>query len=364
MLLLLTSQWAAAVDVDISNPMNLVFVADRTEHFVDVIDTRKNKVVFRIDTPFQVDRLVVTPFAPLLFIANIEQRLVVAYNLKDRKVDRVIKLAVAPRHMVLDTTGKFIGISDSEMGGIAILSSYSREVLYQQADFPVTGDLLFDPNEVELYYSNNATGSLGLLDLNTYSTAEIDLVDGANANLSAPSRSLDGRYIYVADATSGKVFSLNSYSGVVYKSFDIGTSPARPYTTPEGVFLLMLDSETGRFVSVEQNRFTVQADTVLGKGLDLVTVGRFDRINLLLSSRNDNYYLYDNLHNKLLQSGQLRAVPFDAKGSIDGKRAYVAFHDAGLVAVVDMENQQVSYIKATQNGSGAFAVGATNNVCH
>jgi hypothetical protein len=44
--------------------------------------------------------------------------------------------------------------------------------------------------------------------------------------------------------------------------------------------------------------------------------------------------------------------------------AYVAFSDTADVAAVDLEEQSVTYIPATNNGSGAFTVGLSNNVCH
>ena len=77
---------------------------------------------------------------------------------------------------------------------------------------------------------------------------------------------------------------MNAFSKVIYRTFDIGARPARPYTTPEGVFLYMMDKATGRFVSIEQHLFTEFDDEIIGEGIDLVTVGRFDRMNLLASS--------------------------------------------------------------------------------
>jgi len=51
-------------------------------------------------------------------------------------------------------------------------------------------------------------------------------------------------------------------------------------------------------------------------------------------------------------------------GSADGKLAYVAFADLAEVAIVDLESQSIRYLPATNNGSGAFTLGLSNNVCH
>ena len=146
--------------------------------------------------------------------------------------------------------------------------------------------------------------------------------------LSSPSRSLDGRYVYVANETTGQVYGVNAFSKVIYKTFEIGAAPARPYTTPEGVFLYMMDKASGRFVSIEQHLFTEFSDVVVGEGIDLVTVGRFDRMNLLASSENRNYYIFDNNVRSVVDSGELNFTPLDAAGSADGRRAYLASADS------------------------------------
>jgi hypothetical protein len=67
---------------------------------------------------------------------------------------------------------------------------------------------------------------------------------------------------------------------------------------------------------------------------------------------------------KIAASGEFRGRPIATLGSADGKTAYVAFADLAEVAAVDLESQAISYIPATDNGSAAFTVGLSNNVCH
>jgi DNA-binding beta-propeller fold protein YncE len=359
--LLLPAQAAA---VDISNPLELMFVADARDNLIDVIDLDSGKAVFRIETRHPVDALVVTPFASVLLYTNIERRLVSLYDLKEQKLAMEVTLPMTPRHMVLDTTGTKIGFSDSQGGGFVLFSAYGGSVIFALDDLPPTRDVLFDPNEIDIYYSNSKTGAIGLIDTNLRKTVEMPVTDAPDQMLSSPSRSLDGRYVYVANETTGEVYSLNAFSKVVYRTFDIGAVPARPYTTPEGLFLYMMDKASGRFVSIEQSRFEQYADTVIGKGIDLVTVGRFDRLNLLASSENRRYFIYDNIRRAVVESGEFRHTPLDAQGSVDGRTAYVAFRDSPEVAIVDLEDQEITYVRATNTGVGAFSVGLSNNVCH
>ncbi len=353
-----------AFAVDISNPMNLLFAADKTANFIDVVDLSKQEVVFRIETEFPVDNLIATPYAPLLFYSNIAQRKLAAYNLHEKRLISVASLPIVPRHIVLDTTGSRIGISDSIAGGFILYSAYALETVFVMENFPPVSDVLFDPNDTDIYYSNNQTGSLGMIDINLQKTFEMPLNDDSGATYSSPSRSLDGRFVYVANLSNGQVRALNAYSRKIYKTFNVGNKPVRPYTTPEGSFLYLLDSASGSFRSIEQGQFTEYNNIDLEPGIDLVAVGRFDRMNLLVSSENKTFFIYDNLTRELVTSGTLAGTPLDMQTSVDGKTAYIGFGDSASIAAVDLESQQVEYIDVTENGASTFSIGLSNQVCH
>lgn len=363
LLLLISSQ---AFSADIYNTLRNLYVADQAEPFFEVISLSKAEVIERVDTDYSIDKLLVSPSGPVLIYSNMKQRKVVIYNLRDKQVGKEFTLDFDPRHMVLDTTGAFVGITDSVNGGFALVSLARLTIDIQLPDFTKTGDILFDPNEIDIYFANSEKGSIGILDTNTKRIYEMPLVkitEGTEVEFSSPSRSLDGRYVYISDTISGDVFTLNAYSKIVYQTFKIGDSPTRPYTTPEGIFLYLLDTESGRFKSYQQHNFSEFADTTLGVGLDLMTVGRFDRMSLFASTKNKNWYLFDNTMNRVVAEGEFKSVPIDAQGSVDGKSAYVAFRDIPEIAAIQLERKKVTYIDATENGSSSFSL-ATNNVCH
>lgn len=350
--------------VDLSDTTQFMFVGDRSDNIIDVISLISNEVVHRIDASIHPDHIIATPFAPILMYANIEAGQAVFFDLREKKEVKTIDLSVSPRHVVLDTTGAKLAITDDIDGGFALVHAYKMAVEFVLDDFPATGDVLFDPNDVDIYFSNQSAGSLGMLDVNTHRTYEMSLTETAGEILSSPSRSLDARYIYVSNISTGEVYSLNAYSKLIFNSFEIGDAAARPYTTPQGAFLYMMDEVSGRFVSVEQKGFTEYADLTLDHGIDLVVVGRFDRMNLLLSTTSNSWSILDNVKIDTIATGKFRGTPIEALGSADGKVAYVAFADLAEVAIVDLESQTVRYVAATNNGSGAFTVGLSNNVCH
>ena len=362
LLLLLVANLAQAADI--SDPTRLMFVGDRSANIIDVVSLDKGKVVHRIETSIHADHIIATPFAPILIYADTDAKKVVFYDLREQQESKTLNLSVTPRHMVLDTTGAKIGISDDVDGGFVLIHAYARDIEFAIEEFPPTADVLFDPNDVDIYYSNQATGSIGLLDINTQQTYEMSLTDESGQELSSPSRSIDGRYVYVANVSTGEVYSLNAYSRIIFNTFDIGGVPARPYTTPEGSFLYMMDQENGRLVSVEQQGFEQYAETRFAKGVNLVTVGRFDRMNLFLSTANQQWHVFDNVTKEVIANGEFNGMPIGTLGSADGKTAYVAFANRPEVAAINLENQTMKYISATINGSGAFTIGLSNNVCH
>ncbi|MDT8399128.1 MAG: hypothetical protein RQ899_10985 [Pseudomonadales bacterium] len=362
-LLLMTHAYAAS-GVDISNTKRLLFIADRIENYITVVDPAQARVIFRIETEFPVHDLIITPYAPLLIYANRDQKKLFTYNLANKTWLKPTSLPLTPRHLVLGTAGIKIGITDGLGGGFALVSAYSQKVEFHLPEVPATADVLFDPNEIDIYYTANDSGALGLIDINLERSSEIPLTDGSAAHLSSPSRSLDGRYIYVSNLTTGEVYNMNAYSRVIYKTFTTGETPARPYTTPEGLFLYVMDQHSGRVVAYDQNRFAPYTDETFSAGIDLVTVGRQDRMNLFMSTSTRNFHLYDNARKQLRQEGQFRGTPLDAKGSVDGKMAYVTFVDAPDLALVNLESGDIRYLPVTGNGAGAFGLGLSNNVCH
>lgn len=360
--------WADAVDI--SYTPNLLFVGDNEGTSIDVVDLTKLARVYRIKTALRADHIIAAPKAPLLVYANIASRTIVFYHLKKKQELGRLSLGFSPRSMVLDTTGTRIAVSDAKNGGFALIAAFSQSIEFALEDFPPSADVLFDPNEIDIYYSNLRDNSLGVLDTNTQKRFEVALTPDDQAGrskpgaLSAPSRSLDGRYVYVANTATGEAYAMNAYSKLIYRTFAVGESPARPYTTPAGVFLYFMDEATGRLLSIEQNRFTTFADVELGNGVDLVVVGRFDRMSLFVSSRNRDYAVYDNLAKTVVARGVLKGTPLDAQGSVDGKKAYLTFTDLAEVAEMDLESQRITYASATTTGASASAVGLSNNVCH
>lgn len=361
--LLVAATSSTASGQDIADPRHLLFAADAKDAVIDVVDLRVEQVVYRIETDHPVDDLAVTPNAPILIYTSIANRQVTIFDLRAKTVRRRVELPFAPRHLVLNPRGDRAAVTDSVSGGFALLGSYDGSTILLRPDFPATGDVLFDPNDIDIYYSNRANGSLGSIDTNTQASIEIPIA-APGQPLSSPSRSLDARYVYVANDATGEIYGLNAFSRVVYRTFEIGRQPARPYTTPEGSFLYMLDKDSGRFVSVQQFNFEQYADTQLGVGTDLVAVGRFDRLNLFTSTANRSFSLYDNVLRSVIHTGEFTHVPLDVQGAADGRKAYVAFRDGPQIAVVDLERTSIAYIAATNNGVGALAVGLTNNVCH
>jgi hypothetical protein len=99
-------------------------------------------------------------------------------------------------------------------------------------------------------------------------------------------------------------------------------------------------------------------------GVNLVVVGRFDRMNLLAGTSGKHWSIFDNVTKAIVATGEFNGRPIAALGSADGKVAYVALADSAEIAIVDLEDQSIEYAPATENGSGAFTVGLSNNVCH
>ncbi len=349
---------------DISNTQNFLFVADKQEPIVDVIDIHELAPVHRLTLESPAGNLVATPYAPLLLYTNQLGRSVGILDLRIKKLTSSIKLQSAPTNMVLSPSGTIAAVTGIEQGGFALIDTYRQELLFELENFPPTGDVLFDLNGTDIYYVNSLNGSLGVIRINSQKYFEMPLFAGEKVNLMSPSRSLDGRYLYIADSDSGTVLGLDAFTKRVKKSFSVGERPVRPYTTPEGNFVYLMDQTSGRFTAYDQFHFEMFADVVMERGLNMMAIGRFDRMNLLLSDSHRRWQIFDNMTRKIVRHGEFSGSPIGVLGAAGGEVAYVAFSDIDQVAAVNLESGEITYVGATMNGAGVFTLGLSNNVCH
>ena len=173
-----------AAATDISDPTRFLFVADAAGQMIDVLELDAMKSVARIDTELRPDHVLVTPFAPVLLYADIAARKIVHVNLEDPAVQEQIAVPLAPHHVVMNAGGTRIAITDAESGGLLVMNAYSGAVELAVPDFPATEDVLFDPNDVDIFYSNSKAGSVGRINIVSGRRQETSLADGTAAMLS------------------------------------------------------------------------------------------------------------------------------------------------------------------------------------
>ena len=354
---------AIAVENGITDPTQFMFVAERERKVIHAIRLDDLSVAARFEISIEPDHVIAPPFAPVLAYIDTDAEKIGFLDLSSGEESKAITLPLVPRHAVLDTSGARIGISDSVDGGFALINVFTQELELNIADFPASPDVLFDPNDVDIYFSNKQTGSIGRLNTVTRKWRETELT-GERASLSAPSRSLDSRYLYVSNYDSGEVFLVNAWSLAVFESIQPVKSPARPYSTPQGAFLYIMDRSSGRLQTYDQNHFKPFANADLGDGVDLVAVGRFDRMNLFLSTRHQTWYLFDNLKKSILKTGKFDGMPLGVFGSADGKTAYIGFRNSDHVAAIDLESGKFEQRSFGGDSATAFTLALSNNVCH
>ena len=91
-ILILTVDLAHAADI--SNPMKLMFVGDRSENLIDVVSLEKGKRIHRIKTSVHPDNIIATPYAPILMYTNTAAKKAVFYDLKKQQETKTLDTAV------------------------------------------------------------------------------------------------------------------------------------------------------------------------------------------------------------------------------------------------------------------------------
>lgn len=71
-----------------------------------------------------------------------------------------------------------------------------------------------------------------------------------------------------------------------------------------------------------ENGNSISPIVQVAPAFDLITVGRFDRMNLFTSSINKNWYLFDNTQNRVVAGSEFKGAPVAVQASVDGKSLY------------------------------------------
>lgn len=362
--------WQAPGDAVFGAIDGYVFLANGNAPEVTVIDAKTDKLAGTLALPFVADQALVSRAIMRLIVSNRAERLVAIVDLPTRAVEANFRLPLTPDVMVLSPDGLRLAVADTEGGKIGLINFIDGTMNAvidglnspSKMTFDADGVVLFvmDDKEAEIKMINARKGEI----LPALSLREAGVVPGA-ADLSALTRTPDGRRGFVTDALGGKGYVISFRDWTVTKTLELGGTPSRAYGTADGQFMLVANTGSRTISLISTERFDVVA-TLPGVGdVTSIATGFFETLAYVISRDEKKAVIIDLQTLELAGEVALEGVPGQAVADEDGKKLYVPLGGTGKLALIDVYNKKIGHIvTGTPTAPGSPAMAASNNYCH
>ncbi|MDP1667780.1 YncE family protein [Phaeovulum sp.] len=347
-----------------------VFVANAAAAEVSVIDAAEDKIAGVLALPFVADQLLVSRAIMRLVVMNRAERLVALVDLPSGAVEHRFELGISPDLMVLSPDGLRLAVADAAAGKVALISLIDNTVTAVIEGLNSPEKLTFSAEGVVLFVADDVAAEIRRISVTKSETLaplslrEAGVVPGA-AEISALTRTPDGRMGFVTDAVGGKGYVINLRDWEVTKTISLGNSPSRAYGTADGVYLMVANTGSRTISVIATDRFDVVA-TLPGVGdITSIATGFFETLAYVVSRDEKKAVVIDLETLTVAGEVALEGVPGQAIADVDGKKLYVPLAGVGKLALIDVFNKRIGHmITGTAVAPGAPVMAASNNYCH
>ena len=347
-----------------------VFIANRDAPEVAVIDAKKDTLAGTLALPFVADQALVSRAIMRLIVSNRAEKLVAIIDLPTRTVEANFRLPMTPDVMVLSPDGLRLAVADTEGGTIGLINFIDGTLNAVIDGLNAPAKMTFDADGVVLFVIDDAEAEIKMINarkgelLPPLSLREAGAVPGAT-DLSALTRTPDGRRGFVTDALGGKGYVISFRDWTVTKALDLGKTPSRAYGTADGQFMLVANTGSRTISLISTELFEVEA-TLPGVGeVTSIATGFFETLAYVISRDEKKAVIIDLQTLELAGEVALDGVPGQAVADEDGKKLYVPLGGTGKLALIDVYNKKIGHIiTGTPSAPGSPAMAASNNYCH
>jgi uncharacterized protein (TIGR03437 family) len=289
---------ASPVQVNLSPGGRFLYVVNRDDNSVSVIDTSSLAVVKTLAVGSQPVQFALSPTLQTAFVVNSGSDSVSVVDLATNEITGEISVGSGPSGVAFSTNGQFLYVINRDSNNISVVDTTQSAVIAQMpvGSQPVDMVVTFDSRYG--FVSNRGSNSVTLLDLATR-TRELDI----NVGIEPFDLHLDPNedFLYVTNLTSQTVSVLDINTDRVVSTISIGGLPIQftQYNSPTllelapnpaaaGSTLILngeslLPSATVRFVTSAPPRTVTVTPTWLdGQGLQ-VTVPSMQGSNAVVS---------------------------------------------------------------------------------
>ncbi len=344
-----------------------VFVPSRAAPEVAVVDTETDKLVTSLELDSIPDQLLVSDAIGRLITSNRADKTISVIDLATRSVETVVQLDIVPGAMVLSPDGWLLAVSDAAAGTVAVISLQRNAPLTRVDGLFQPSHLTFSDESSLLYVTDARSGEVRLIDLvQSKVISDIDAVDTADgADLSAVTRTPNGRYGFCAVTGRQELAVLDLDSEERIKTLRLGDDPGRPYGTADGRYMMVANNGDRTVSIIGTDTFDVVATLPGAADVTAINTGWFESVAFVISATEDKAVMLDLV--ELTEVGEipLESAPGPGVVTADGQKMFVALSGSDKVAVIDIRDRKLAkVIDNVGHEPWGATMARTNNYCH
>ena len=332
-----------------------------------VLSAVDDTYVGKVALPFVPDSVLVAPQVLRIVLISEATRTIAFYDLQRQAVDGTLTLDFVPANPVLSPDGLQLAVADMQAGVVGFVDLVAGVLRARTNGLSQPEHMAFDGDSTLVFVPDNAAHEIVVIDSGDGNRWDpIPLPTGsAPADLSALTRTPDGRFGLVSDTGSGRVHVIGFYAWAVIRTLEVGAGPGRAYGTADGQFMLVASEGDASVTVIDTDAFDIVARLPGMRGVTSIATGFFENLAYVISETEEAAVVIDLARLAVVGRLELPGRPGIAVADIDGKKIYVPLTGSGKLALIDVHKIEVAKIfpKLVQAPHVAL-LAATNNYCH
>ncbi|MBW6507653.1 MAG: YncE family protein [Rhodobacteraceae bacterium] len=358
---------ARPVPVVFGNLHDYAFLPSGEMPEMAVLSAADDTYVGKVTLPFVPDTVLVAPQVLRIVLISEATRTIALYNLQRQAVESTLTLDFVPANPVLSPDGQQLALADMQAGVVGFVDLVAGVLRARTDGLSLPEHLAFDGDSTLLFVPDNAAHEIVVIDSGDGNRWDPILLPAgsAPADLSALTRTPDGRFGLVSDAGSGRVHVIGFYAWAVIRTLEVGTGPGRAYGTADGQFMLVASEGDASVTVIDTDAFDIVARLPGMRGVTSIATGFFENLAYLISETEEAAVVIDLAKLAVVGRLDLPGRPGIAVADVDGKKIYVPLTGSGKLALIDVHKIEVAKIfpRLVQAPHVAL-LAVSNNYCH
>ncbi|MCY4030975.1 MAG: YncE family protein [Hyphomicrobiales bacterium] len=367
---------ASAHDHVSSEWANLLFIPNRDSDDVAVVDTRTDTLVARIPVGATPHQVTLAPALGKIAVTNSGDDTLSIVDLKRMQTTATLTLGNTPEHMQLHPEGEVVAVGNIEGGTISLVSLREETELHRITGLHEPHNMTFSPDGKSLYVGNLGANFVSVINVESAKLTEQIPVGSGRATASLDAHDEHQGIIDVTASPDGSLGFAAFGDGDTLGVFDLRTSeriasrptgdlPWRAYPSANGAYMIV-PNNGDRTVSIFEAGAPFEEVARVDGAEGMTGVNTSHDTAFVIARGGEEIIVIDLESLETVGSIALPgASPETGVLTPDGEKLYVALSGADAVAVIDVEQREISkHIENVGEGPwGAFLLNA-DNYCH